>query len=144
MLATSMRTMLHSENAGMNDAFEYRGQYFINSLQVYLRPSDVNLPFSSPSIPHLPVMLICDKGKPRLGVSAIHSFSFTVAQIDKLSQTNELSAIWATHFANISFSSVCSDSRTPRTRRTNCVSNLYRILLYLMTEHGGLHCKHSG
>ncbi|KIK42342.1 hypothetical protein CY34DRAFT_151291 [Suillus luteus UH-Slu-Lm8-n1] len=149
MLTTSMRTTLHSENAGMNDAFEYRGQCFINSLQVDLRPSDLKVPFSSLSA-HRPAYLISlscsfhDKGEPRPGVHAIYSFSFTVAQIDKLSQTNELSAIGAAHFANISFSYVCSDSRTPRTRRTNCVSNLYYILLYLRTEHGGLHCKHSG
>ncbi|KIK37457.1 hypothetical protein CY34DRAFT_810327 [Suillus luteus UH-Slu-Lm8-n1] len=42
---------------------------------------------------HLPVMLIRDRVEPR--VRAIHSFSFTVAQMDKVSQTNELLAIWA-------------------------------------------------
>jgi hypothetical protein len=35
----------------------------------------------SPSVLHLPVMLIRDESEPRLGVRAIYSFSFTVVRI---------------------------------------------------------------
>ncbi|KAG2744978.1 hypothetical protein P692DRAFT_20743709, partial [Suillus brevipes Sb2] len=58
-------------------------------------------------------------------VRAIHSFSFTVAQINKSSQTKEVSAIWAARFADTSSSSVCSDSGTPQTRIVSCLGNLY-------------------
>ncbi|KAG2745053.1 hypothetical protein P692DRAFT_20103985, partial [Suillus brevipes Sb2] len=45
--------------------------------------------------------------------------------------SNELSAIWAARFANTSSSSVvCSDSRTPHTRRISCLRNLYRVSSY--------------
>ncbi|KAG2743764.1 hypothetical protein P692DRAFT_20168323 [Suillus brevipes Sb2] len=61
----------------------------------------------SPNVLHLPVMLIRDKGEPRLGVRAIHSFSFTVAQIwiEYLRLMN-YQAIWAARFANTPSSSV--------------------------------------
>jgi hypothetical protein len=45
------------------------------------------------------------------------------AQMDGVSQTNELSAVWAARFAISSSSSVCSDSKTPQTRRISCLGN---------------------
>jgi hypothetical protein len=45
--------------------------------------------------------------------------------------SNELSAIWAARFTNTSSSSVvCSDNRTPHTRRISCLRNLYRVSSY--------------
>jgi hypothetical protein len=45
--------------------------------------------------------------------------------------SNELSAIWAARFTNTSSSYVvCSDSRTPHTRRFSCLRNLRRVSSY--------------
>jgi hypothetical protein len=58
--------------------------------------------------------------------------------MDKVSQTNELSAIWAVRFANTSSSSVCSDSGTPQTRRISCLGNLYWVS-YFSAEYERLY-----
>jgi hypothetical protein len=71
--------------------------------------------------------------------------SFAVAQIDKLSQINKLSAIWAARFADASSSSVCSDSGTPQTRIVSCLGNLYQVSFSAGYER--LHwllCRRSG
>jgi hypothetical protein len=62
MLTSSMRTTIHSENVGMNDASEYRGQCFINSLigvpEAFWFEAPILLTlYPSPNIPHLSVML---------------------------------------------------------------------------------------
>jgi len=54
--------------------------------------------------------------------------------------SNELPAIWAARFTNTSSSSVvCSDSRTPHTRRISCLRNLYRVSSYFGARYERLH-----
>jgi len=66
------------------------------------------LPERPPPKPHLLAMLMRD---------TFFFFFFSISQMDEsASETNELSAIWASHFAVTSSSVVCSDSGTLPTR----------------------------
>jgi hypothetical protein len=148
MLIISMRTTLHSENAGMNDAFEYRGRCLINSLQVDLRPSDLKFPFSSPSVHHpaylisLSCSFVVKANHDSESARSIRFLSLSPRSIKYLRLMNyQLSGL---HTSRSFHFHLYVQRAELREHRTNCVSNLYRILLYLRTEHGGLHCKHSG
>ncbi|KAG2742185.1 hypothetical protein P692DRAFT_20708612, partial [Suillus brevipes Sb2] len=97
-----------------------------------LRPSDLKFSFCSPSpsvLHHVPVMLIRDEGKPRLGVCTIRSTVLfrSGPGSDRVSQINKLSAVWTARFANTPSSSVGSNSRTPQTRRNSYLGNLYQV-----------------
>ncbi|KIK37481.1 hypothetical protein CY34DRAFT_810285 [Suillus luteus UH-Slu-Lm8-n1] len=84
-------------------------------------------------IPNLPLMLIRDQGEPR--VCAIHSFPFNVAQIDEVSQTNELLGIWVARFRD-HFILVCMlKQRNSQTCIISCLGHVYRVSLYFSTGY---------
>jgi hypothetical protein len=125
-------------NVGINDASEY---CFINSLtevteafwfEVLIL---LTLCSRSPNVLHIrPVMLICDRAGPE--VRAIHSFSFTLAQIRMKYRRLINYQPYGLHASRtLRLHLYTQTAELCKKRRISCLGNLYRVSLHFSTGY---------